>query len=74
MDPNEWICSKCYIVDYDNTDSVSDDAHDLNESPQFNVTDVDNMIFNPLRFDSNNTGKNYNDAVNNNDGIHECSF
>ena len=31
------------------TDSVSDDAHDLNESPHFNVTDVhftkyDNMI------------------------------
>ena len=32
------------------------------------------MIFNPLRFDSNNTGKNYNDVVNNSDGIHECSY
>ena len=31
-------------------------------------------MFNPLRFDSNNTGKNYNDFVNNNDGIHECSY
>ena len=41
MDRNEWICSKCYTIDYDNADSVSDDTHDLNESPQFNVTDVD---------------------------------
>ena len=32
------------------------------------------MIFNPLRFDSINTGKNYNDIVNNNDDIHECSY
>ena len=50
----------------------------LNESPQFSVTDIDlkkydNMIFNPLRFDSNNTEKTYNDIVDSNyGGTHEC--
>ena len=52
----------------------------MNESPQFNVADIDfkkydNMIFKPLRFDSNNTEKTYNDIVDsNNDGIYECSY
>ena len=77
VDRNEWICPNCITVDNDN--NVSDDVDELNESPQFNVTDIDftkydHMIFNPLRFDSSNTGKNYNDIVNNNDGIHECSY
>ena len=65
-------------MDLDNTTRIEDEACNLNES-QFNVTDIDfkeydNMIFNPLRFDSNNTKKTYNNIVDsNNGGIHECS-
>ena len=77
----EWSCSKCYKdVNLDNTTSIEDDVCKLNDSPQFSITDIDfkkydNMIFNPLRFDSNNTEKTYNDIVNsNNGGIHECSY
>ena len=76
---NEWTCSNCSTLDNDNTNSIGDDVHDLNESPQFKITEVDfkkydDMIFNPLRFDSNNTEKNYSDVVHNNDDIHECPY
>ena len=76
---NEWTCSNCSTLDNDNTNSIGDDIHDLNESPQFKITEVDfkkydDMIFNPLRFDSNNTEKNYSDVVHNNDDIHECPY
>ena len=69
LDHGERICTKCHAdVDLDNTNSMEDDVCNLNESPQFSVTDIDfkkydNMIFNPLRFDSNNTEKTYIDIV-----------
>ena len=72
---------KCHKdVDLDNTTSIEDDVCNLNVSPQFNVTDIDfkkydSIIFNPLRFDSNNTEKTYDDVVDsNNGGIRECSY
>ena len=40
MDRNEWICPNCITVDNDN--NFSDDVDELNESPQFNVTDFIN--------------------------------
>ena len=81
LDRGEWSCLKCHTDMYpDNTTSIEDEVCNLNDSPQFSVTDIDfkkydNMSFNPLRFDSNNTEKAYNDIVDsNNGGIHECSY
>ena len=80
LDIKDWVCK-----DYSNTSVLEDsnselrtDINNLNDSPQFNVTDVnfqkyDDMVFNPLRFDHNSTSKPYNDAIGN-DNIHKCSY
>ena len=47
----------------------------LNSVLLIDFKNYDNMIFNPQRFDSNNTEKTYNDIVDShNGGIHECSY
>ena len=72
----EWVCQKCTSKD-DLSSSTSQLENDLNESTEFNGTDVDfqkydDMVFNPLRFD-NSTEKIYND-VTSNENIHKCSY
>ena len=63
-----------------NSDSdIEEEVNNLNESPHFNITEIalekyNKMVFNPLRFDCNSTTKKYNDVVNDNDDIHECSY
>ena len=54
----EWVCQKCTSKD-DLSSSTSQLENDLNESTEFNGTDVDfqkydDMVFNPLRFDRKN--------------------
>ena len=81
LNPKEWVCHICSNNEQTSSNSDLENAvNDLNESPQFNVTDVnlakyDNMIFNPLRFDCNPTSKAYNDITNSiNETTHKCSY
>ena len=61
LNPKEWVCHICSNNEQTSSNSDLENAvNDLNESPQFNVIDVnlakyDNMISNPLRFDCNPT-------------------
>ena len=87
LDLNEWVCVKCvsnHRTCNDNSINFNSDIEqevtDLNKSSEFNVTEVDlhkydNMVFNPLRFDSKITKNGYSDVVENDiDGIHECTY
>jgi len=55
-------------------------VYNLNESPEFNVTEInlekyDKMIFNPLRFDCNSINNKYNDVVTEiDDATHDCKY
>ncbi len=77
LKPNKCVCSKCLSnrgnIIISNSDVV-DETYVLNESPKFNVTDVDlnkydNMVFNPLRFDSDFAEKSYSGVVNDGEKI-----
>ena len=76
---NEWVCQNCSKDAQRDSDSdLEDDVHNLNESPEFKITNVDfqrydDMIFNPLRFDFNSTKKAYNDIVSE-EFIHKCPY
>ena len=81
LNPKEWVCQICsYDVQVSSNSDLENEVNDLNESSEFNITDVnltkyDNMIFNPLRFDCNSTSKVYNDITNSvNDTTHKCSY
>ena len=48
----DWVCQTCNIQ-MDSECDIENDTNNLNESPEFNITNVDfqkydNMIFNPL--------------------------
>ena len=70
------MCQNCNIQ-RDSESDIENDNYNLNESPDFNITNVDfqkydNMIFNPLKFDFN-SNKTYND-VTSDDITHKCSY
>ena len=78
LNSKEWVCKKCNDGQPDSQSDLENDVNNLNESPESNITNVDfqkydDMIFNPLRFDSNSAGKVYND-VTCNETIHKCSY
>jgi len=76
----DWICPNCTVTDTSLMSDISDDVNKLNDSPEFNVLDVDlirydNMIFNPIRFDLNSSNKNYSDVTEQiNEVCHECVY
>ena len=78
LNTKEWVCANCKEDNHTASDSdIDNEVHDLNESPEFDVTKVnlqkyDDMIFNPLRFDNNSTSKVFNDISN--DNIHKCYY
>ena len=81
LNPKELVCQICsYDVQVSSNSDSENEVNDLNESPEFDITDVnltkyDNMIYNPLRFDCNSTSEVYNDITNSvNDTTHKCSY
>ena len=76
LKPKDWVCQNCNSQ-RDSESDIENDTNNLNESPEFNITNVDfqkydNMIFNPLKFDFN-SNKTYND-VTSDDITHKCSY
>ena len=76
VETKDWVCQNCNIQ-RDSESDIENDTNNLNESPEFNITNVDfqkydNMIFNPLKFDFN-SNKTYND-VTSDDITHKCSY
>ena len=74
----EWVCNNCCHEQSTSNSDLENAVDELNDSPDFDLTDIeipkyDEMIFNPLKFESNSFGKAYID-INNDDAIHKCSY